>query len=98
MAVLRPGLYVAPYRPAGTSLKAAALDTSNLSFQDIAVLDLAPNDITVVQGLITAEWMQAYLKNEAELLRERAVLLEAIAEHRIDSDAQQLVDLVAKIS
>jgi hypothetical protein len=37
-------------------LKAADLETSNLSFQDIAVLDLAPNDITVVQGLITEEF------------------------------------------
>jgi hypothetical protein len=37
-------------------LKSAALETSNLSFQDIAVLDLAPNDITVVQGLITEEF------------------------------------------
>jgi hypothetical protein len=37
-------------------LKAATLETSNLSFQDIAVLDLAPNDITVVQGLITEEF------------------------------------------
>jgi hypothetical protein len=37
-------------------VKAAMLETSNLSFQDIAVLDLAPNDITVVQGLITEEF------------------------------------------
>ncbi len=37
-------------------VKAANLDTTNLSFQDIAVLDLAPNDITVVQGLITQEF------------------------------------------
>jgi hypothetical protein len=37
-------------------VQAAALETSNLSFQDIAVLDLAPNDITVVQGLVTEEF------------------------------------------
>jgi hypothetical protein len=35
---------------------AATPETANLSFQDIAVLDLAPNDITVVQGLITQEF------------------------------------------
>jgi Pyruvate phosphate dikinase, AMP/ATP-binding domain len=35
---------------------AADLATAVLSFQDIAVLDLAPNDITVVQGLITQEF------------------------------------------
>jgi hypothetical protein len=37
-------------------VKTAALATSILSFQDIVVLDLAPNDITVVQGLITQEF------------------------------------------
>jgi hypothetical protein len=37
-------------------IKAANLDTATLSFQDIAVLDEAPNDITVVQGLITQEF------------------------------------------
>ncbi len=34
----------------------ANLDTATLSYQDIAVLDQAPNDITVVQGLITQEF------------------------------------------
>jgi hypothetical protein len=37
-------------------IKSADLETANLSFQDIVVTDLAPNDITVVQGLITAEF------------------------------------------
>src|SRR6185503_4388095 len=37
-------------------VQSAALETANLSFQDIVVLDLAPNDITVVQGLITEEF------------------------------------------
>lgn len=35
---------------------AADLDTVYLGYQDIAVLDLAPNDITVVAGLITEEF------------------------------------------
>jgi Pyruvate phosphate dikinase, AMP/ATP-binding domain len=35
---------------------AAALATEFLSFQDIVVLDEAPNDISVVQGLITQEF------------------------------------------
>jgi hypothetical protein len=34
----------------------AQLDTIYLSFEDIVVLDQAPNDITVVQGLITQEF------------------------------------------
>jgi hypothetical protein len=34
----------------------AHLDTATLSFQDIAVLDEAPNDITVVAGLVTEEF------------------------------------------
>jgi hypothetical protein len=37
-------------------VKSTEIETANLSFQDIAVLDLAPNDISVVQGLITAEF------------------------------------------
>lgn len=35
---------------------AAALATEILSFQDIVVLDQAPNDISVVQGIITEEF------------------------------------------
>jgi hypothetical protein len=35
---------------------AARLDTVNLSFEDIVVLDVAPNDIAVVQGLITEQF------------------------------------------
>ena len=35
---------------------AADLETENISYQDIMVLDQAPNDITVVQGLITQEF------------------------------------------
>jgi hypothetical protein len=35
---------------------AATLDTDYVSFQDILVLDEAPNDITVIQGLITEEF------------------------------------------
>ncbi|MFO0556092.1 MAG: PEP/pyruvate-binding domain-containing protein [Polyangiaceae bacterium] len=35
---------------------ASALDTENISYQDILVLDEAPNDIAVVQGLITEEF------------------------------------------
>ncbi len=35
---------------------AVDLDTENVSYQDIMVLDQAPNDITVVQGLITQEF------------------------------------------
>ncbi|HVV86564.1 MAG TPA: PEP/pyruvate-binding domain-containing protein [Kofleriaceae bacterium] len=35
---------------------AAALESEFLSFQDIPVLDEAPNDISVVQGLITQEF------------------------------------------
>lgn len=35
---------------------AVDLDTANVSYQDIMVLDQAPNDITVVQGLITQEF------------------------------------------
>jgi len=34
-------------------LKAAELDSADLSYQDLVVLDQAPNDISVVQGLIT---------------------------------------------
>jgi pyruvate phosphate dikinase-like enzyme len=37
-------------------LTAASLDESILTYQDIVVLDQAPNDITVVQGLITEEF------------------------------------------
>jgi hypothetical protein len=37
-------------------LLAADLDSASLSFQDIVVLDQAPNDISVVQGLITEEF------------------------------------------
>ncbi|MFO0762142.1 MAG: PEP/pyruvate-binding domain-containing protein, partial [Byssovorax sp.] len=36
--------------------KAADLETLDLSYQDIVVLDQAPNDISVVQGLITQEF------------------------------------------
>lgn len=35
---------------------AAELDTDYVSFQDILVLDEAPNDISVIQGLITEEF------------------------------------------
>jgi hypothetical protein len=35
---------------------AAALDDTYLSYEDIVVLDQAPNDISVVQGLITQEF------------------------------------------
>ncbi len=35
---------------------AAALATEYLSYQDIVVLDVAPNDISVVQGIITEEF------------------------------------------
>ena len=37
-------------------VRAAALETTFLSFQEIVVLDQAPNDISVVQGLITQEF------------------------------------------
>jgi len=37
-------------------VRAANLDTATISFQDIVVLDQAPNDITVVQGLVTEEF------------------------------------------
>ncbi len=37
-------------------LTAAELDTAQISYQDIVVLDEAPNDISVVQGLITEEF------------------------------------------
>lgn len=37
-------------------LTAAELDTAQVSYQDIVVLDEAPNDISVVQGLITEEF------------------------------------------
>ena len=37
-------------------VKAADLDTEYLGYEDIAVLDEAPNDITVVAGLITEEF------------------------------------------
>jgi len=37
-------------------VRAANLDTATISFQDIVVLDQAPNDISVVQGLITEEF------------------------------------------
>lgn len=36
--------------------KAADLDTEYLSYQDIVVLDEAPNDISIIQGLITQEF------------------------------------------
>lgn len=36
--------------------QAADLDTEYLSYQDLVVLDQAPNDISVVQGLITQEF------------------------------------------
>jgi pyruvate phosphate dikinase-like enzyme len=35
---------------------AAAIETSYVSYQDIVVLDEAPNDISVVQGIITEEF------------------------------------------
>lgn len=37
-------------------LTAAELDSTYLSYEDIVVLDQAPNDISVVQGLITQEF------------------------------------------
>lgn len=37
-------------------LNAADLETATLSYQDIVVLDQAPNDISVVQGIITEEF------------------------------------------
>ncbi|MGK4001388.1 PEP/pyruvate-binding domain-containing protein [Sorangium sp. So ce1036] len=37
-------------------VRAAALDSEYLSHQDIVVLDQAPNDISVVQGIITEEF------------------------------------------
>ena len=37
-------------------MKAKDLETEYLGFRDIAVLDAVPNDISVVQGLITAEF------------------------------------------
>ena len=37
-------------------MKAADLETEYVSYQDILVLDEAPNDISVVQGLITEEF------------------------------------------
>jgi hypothetical protein len=37
-------------------VKAADLETEYLSYQDIVVLDEAPNDIPVIQGLITQEF------------------------------------------
>jgi hypothetical protein len=36
--------------------KVADLDTEYLSYQDIVVLDEAPNDISIIQGLITEEF------------------------------------------
>ncbi len=35
---------------------AAAIETEYTSFQDIVILDEAPNDISVVQGIVTAEF------------------------------------------
>ena len=37
-------------------VKAAALDSTYVSYRDIVVLDYVPNDITVVQGIITEEF------------------------------------------
>jgi len=37
-------------------IQTAKLDTATLSFQDLVVLDEAPNDITVVQGIISEEF------------------------------------------
>jgi hypothetical protein len=37
-------------------IQTANLDTATLSFQDLVVLDEAPNDITVVQGIISQEF------------------------------------------
>lgn len=37
-------------------LKASQLDTEYVSYQDILVLDEAPNDISVIQGLVTQEF------------------------------------------
>ena len=49
---------------------AQALDSENLSYQDLVVLDQAPNDISVVQGMVT-ETFQTPLSHLNVLARNR---------------------------
>jgi hypothetical protein len=76
---------------------AAALATEYVSYQDIVVLDEAPNDISVVQGIITAEF-QTPLSHVNVLARNRHTpnmgLRGALANADLRAHAEQLVRLV----
>ncbi len=76
---------------------AAALTTEYLSHQDIVVLDEAPNDISVIQGLITQEF-QTPLSHVNVLSRNRHTpnmgLREALTNPQLTSLDGQLVKLV----
>jgi len=77
---------------------AAALDTEFVSFQDILVLDEAPNDISVVQGLIT-QTFQTPLSHVNVLSRNRHTpnmgLRGALTNTTLRALDGQLVKLVA---
>lgn len=75
---------------------AAALATEYVSYQDIVVLDEAPNDISVVQGLITQEF-QTPLSHVNVLSRNRGTpnmgLRGALSHPDLVAHAEQLVRL-----
>jgi hypothetical protein len=75
---------------------ADALATEYVSYQDIVVLDEAPNDISVVQGLIT-EGFQTPLSHVNVLSRNRGTpnmgLRGALTDPRLTAYAEQLVKL-----
>jgi hypothetical protein len=76
--------------------KAADLDTEYLSYEEIVVLDQAPNDISVVQGLITQEF-QTPLSHLNVLSRNRQTpnmgLRNAMTDATLRSFEGRLVDL-----
>lgn len=76
---------------------AAALENTYVSYQDLVVLDEAPNDISVVQGIITQEF-QTPLSHINVLSRNRHTpnmgLRNALSDPQITSLDGQLVKLV----
>ncbi|MBX7082505.1 MAG: PEP/pyruvate-binding domain-containing protein [Nannocystaceae bacterium] len=80
---------------------AQALETDYVSYQDIVVLDQAPNDISVVQGIITAEF-QTPLSHINVLARNRKTpnmgLRNALEDETLRSFEGKLVELTVAAS
>ncbi|MFO0631564.1 MAG: PEP/pyruvate-binding domain-containing protein [Nannocystaceae bacterium] len=80
---------------------ASALETDYVSYQDIVVLDQAPNDISVVQGIITAEF-QTPLSHINVLARNRKTpnmgLRDALEDETLRSFEGKLVELTVAAS